>query len=151
MTLGRNTFHLSKFNWKLLLKSYWKPKTSQNKFGSSVEITSAKLMEKDFIKFPKYPSNKHCMCTCICMCMCVCSCTSARAYGWMHACMNACLLSKMACLCQSIEINNNKHVYRQSQVRKPIDSEETSDKFYNTRGHIFLDAWRNIHKFKASY
>ena len=25
----------------------------------------------------------------------------------------------IACLCQSIEINNNKHVYRQSQVRKP--------------------------------
>ena len=30
--------------------------------------------------------------------------------------------SKIACLCQSIEINNNKHVYRQSQVRKPTDS-----------------------------
>ena len=28
----------------------------------------------------------------------------------------------MACLCQSIEINNNKHVYRQSQVRKSTDS-----------------------------
>ena len=28
--------------------------------------------------------------------------------------------SNIACLCQSIEINNNKHVYRQSQVRKPI-------------------------------
>ena len=27
-----------------------------------------------------------------------------------------------ACLCQSIEINNNKHVYRQSQVRKSTDS-----------------------------
>ena len=27
--------------------------------------------------------------------------------------------SKIACLCQSIEINNNKHVYRQSQVRMP--------------------------------
>ena len=27
----------------------------------------------------------------------------------------------MAC-CQSIEINNNKHVYRQSQVRKPTGS-----------------------------
>ena len=26
---------------------------------------------------------------------------------------------KVACLCQSIGINNNKHVYRQSQVRKP--------------------------------
>ena len=30
--------------------------------------------------------------------------------------------SKIACLCQSIEINNNKHVYRQSQVRKPNGS-----------------------------
>ena len=30
---------------------------------------------------------------------------------------------KTACLCQSIEINNNKHVYRQSQVRKPHGSE----------------------------
>ena len=27
--------------------------------------------------------------------------------------------SKIACLCQSIEINNNKYVYRQSQVRMP--------------------------------
>ena len=27
-----------------------------------------------------------------------------------------------ACLCQSIEINNNKYVYRQSQVRMPIGS-----------------------------
>ena len=31
--------------------------------------------------------------------------------------------SKIACLCQSIEITNNKHVYRQSQVRKPTGSE----------------------------
>ena len=30
--------------------------------------------------------------------------------------------SKIACLCQIIEINNNKHVYRQSQVRKPNGS-----------------------------
>ena len=30
--------------------------------------------------------------------------------------------SYIACLCQSIEINN-KHVYRQSQVRKPTGSE----------------------------
>ena len=29
----------------------------------------------------------------------------------------------IACLCQSIEINNNKHVYRQSQVRKPTGNE----------------------------
>ena len=28
----------------------------------------------------------------------------------------------VACLCQSIEINNNKYVYRQSQVRKSTDS-----------------------------
>ena len=28
----------------------------------------------------------------------------------------------IACLCQSIEINNNKHVYRQSQMRKSTDS-----------------------------
>ena len=27
--------------------------------------------------------------------------------------------SNIACLCQSMEINNNKHVYRQSQVRMP--------------------------------
>ena len=26
------------------------------------------------------------------------------------------------CLCQSIDINNNKHVYRQSQVQKPTGS-----------------------------
>ena len=30
--------------------------------------------------------------------------------------------SNIAFLCQSIEINNNKHVYRQSQVRKPTGS-----------------------------
>ena len=30
--------------------------------------------------------------------------------------------SKTACLCQSIEINNNKHVYRQSPVRIPTGS-----------------------------
>ena len=34
--------------------------------------------------------------------------------GWMHAYMYVCIY-----LCQSIEINNNKHVYRQSQVQKP--------------------------------
>ena len=28
----------------------------------------------------------------------------------------------ISCLCQSIEINNNKYVYRQSQVRKSTDS-----------------------------
>ena len=31
--------------------------------------------------------------------------------------------SKIACLCQSIKINNNKHVYHQSQVWKPIGNE----------------------------
>ena len=31
--------------------------------------------------------------------------------------------SNIACLCHSIEINNNKHVYRKSQVQKPTDSE----------------------------
>ena len=31
--------------------------------------------------------------------------------------------SKIACLCQSIEINNNKHVYCQNQVWQPIGSE----------------------------
>ena len=31
--------------------------------------------------------------------------------------------SNIAGLCQSIESNNNKHVYRQSQVRKPNNSE----------------------------
>ena len=30
--------------------------------------------------------------------------------------------SKIVCLCQSIEINNNKYVYRQSQVRMPNGS-----------------------------
>ena len=29
---------------------------------------------------------------------------------------------KITCLCQSIKINNNKHVYRQSQLRKPYGS-----------------------------
>ena len=31
-------------------------------------------------------------------------------------------LKIIPCLCQSIEINNNKHVYHQSQVRKPTGS-----------------------------
>ena len=31
--------------------------------------------------------------------------------------------SNITCLCQSIQINNNKYVYRQSQVRKPTGSE----------------------------
>ena len=30
--------------------------------------------------------------------------------------------TNIACLCRSIEINNNQHVYRQSQVRKPTGS-----------------------------
>ena len=40
------------------------------------------------------------------------------SYGYVSP-----LDSNIACLCQSIEINNNKHVYRQSQVRKPNGSE----------------------------
>ena len=43
------------------------------------------------------------------------------------------LHSKIACLCQSIEINN-KHVYRQSQVRKPIGSEVKWAECSLTRG-----------------
>ena len=35
---------------------------------------------------------------------------------------NMCLRLNIACLCQSIEINNNKYVYRQSQVRTSTDS-----------------------------
>ena len=31
--------------------------------------------------------------------------------------------SKSTCLCQSIKINNNKHIYRESRVQKPIGSE----------------------------
>ena len=53
-----------------------------------------------------------------------------RVCVWMDVCLQVCLHSaeednlspfdsNTACLCQSIEINNNKHVYRQSQVRKP--------------------------------
>ena len=67
-------------------------------------------------------------------CMYVCM------YACMYACMHACLGPRvqilhsaeehnlspfdlnMACLCQSIEINNNKYVYRQSQVRKSTES-----------------------------
>ena len=30
--------------------------------------------------------------------------------------------SKISCLCQSMKINNNRHVYRQSHARKPISS-----------------------------
>ena len=60
-------------------------------------------------------------------------------YVCMHACMYVCMYvcilhsaeednsspldSNIARLCQSIEINNNKHVYPQSQVRKPNGSE----------------------------
>ena len=59
--------------------------------------------------------------------------TTTNMYVCMHACMHACMHICMyiyilydlniACPCQSIEINNNKHVYRQSQVRKPNGSE----------------------------
>ena len=37
-------------------------------------------------------------------------------------CVYVCIYAYIACLCQSIEINNNKYVYRQSQVRKSTDS-----------------------------
>ena len=36
--------------------------------------------------------------------------------------------SKIGCICQSIKINYNKHVYHQRQVRKPINSEVKWDK-----------------------
>ena len=48
--------------------------------------------------------------------------------GWMYAWMDGWMEvedklspfdSNIACLCQSIEINNNKYVYRQCQVRIP--------------------------------
>ena len=89
-----------------------------------------------------------CMSMCVCMsvcksvCMCVCMCVYVCKCVCMYACMLAiwCLGPRVqilhsaeehnlspfdlniACLCQSIEINNNKYVYRQSQVRKPTDS-----------------------------
>ena len=44
---------------------------------------------------------------------------SAEEHNWSPFDLN------IACLCQSIEINNNKHVYRQSQVRKSTDSGAT--------------------------
>ena len=42
-----------------------------------------------------------------------CLCQSIEINNNKHVCM-------YVCMCQSIEINNNKYVYRQSQVRKPI-------------------------------
>ena len=41
---------------------------------------------------------------------------SAEEHNLSHFDLN------IACLCQNIEINNNKYVYRQSQVRKSTDS-----------------------------
>ena len=40
----------------------------------------------------------------------------------MRTCMPVCVYVYVRCLCQSIEINNNRYVYRQSQVRKSTDS-----------------------------
>ena len=39
-------------------------------------------------------------------------------YMYVYVCID----SKIACLCQSIEINNNKYVYRPGQVRMPNGS-----------------------------
>ena len=82
----------------------------------------------------------------------MCICMHASVHIWICACMHvvrmhACFMleirfqrpwdrilhsaeednlspfdSKIACLCQSIEIKNNTHVYRQSQMRKPTGS-----------------------------
>ena len=46
----------------------------------------------------------------------VCVCARVRACAFVYVCIY------IACLCQSIEINNNEHVYRQSQVGKPSGS-----------------------------
>ena len=41
----------------------------------------------------------------------------------MYVCFYVCMYDlNIACLCHGIEINNNKYVYRQSQVRKSTDS-----------------------------
>ena len=69
------------------------------------------------------------------LCVCKCECMYSRAFGllaiwclrpwWVRILPSAeednlsPFDSNIACLCQSIEINNNKHVYRQSQVRMP--------------------------------
>ena len=45
------------------------------------------------------------------------------AYVYVYTYIINYIDSNIACLCLNIEINNNKHVYRQSQVRKPNGSE----------------------------
>ena len=76
-----------------------------------------------------------CMYVCVCVRACVHACQ--RAFSllaiWCLGSRVQILLSaeehnlspfdlNIACLCQSIEINNNKYVYRQSQMRKSTDS-----------------------------
>ena len=66
----------------------------------------------------------------LCGFICVSLCQSIKIKPTnMYVCMysaeehNLCPFDlNIACLCQSIEINNNKYVYRQSQVRKSTDS-----------------------------
>ena len=51
--------------------------------------------------------------TYVCMYVCMYVCTYVRTYVCMYVCMCVCMYvcdSKIACLCQSIEINNNKYV-----------------------------------------
>ena len=55
--------------------------------------------------------------------------------------------SNIACLCQSVEINNNKHVYCQSQVRKPTGSGVEWDEYsliIGTVCRVQVFAWSSI-------
>ena len=78
-----------------------------------------------------------CMYICVCVCISIAQSVFQRAFSllaiWCLGSRVQILLSaeehnlspfdlNIACLCQSIEINNNKYVYRQSQVRKSTDS-----------------------------
>ena len=72
------------------------------------------------IEIKKYACMHECMHACMYACMYVCM------DGWMDGVLHSAeedylspFDSNIARLCQSIEINNNKHVYRQSQVRMP--------------------------------
>ena len=66
-----------------------------------------------------------CMYVCIIVCMYVCIIVCIIVCMYVLYVCTVCMYnlspfdSNIACLCQSIEINNNKHVYRQSQVRMP--------------------------------
>ena len=92
----------------------------------------------------KFATAFHYIVICVCVCMYVLAWSSIAQWVYQQAfslLANRCLRpwvrilhsaeednlspfdSNIACLCQSIEINNNKHVYRQSQVRKPTGSE----------------------------